>query len=246
MIQGVLFDLDGTLFDHREAAEQAVRKLGGRFSPLIRPEELIDAWFISEELHMSEYLAGECSFIEQRRRRMQDVGPLLGLDGSLNELEMDEWFRINYLNSYEAAWKAFPDALETLVILTSGEHQIVTGVVTNGDPVQQRMKVGRIGLLDLVGPIMTPDDLGFAKPDPASFRTACQSLDLDPGRTIYVGDSLSVDAYGANNAGLIGVWLDRDPGKTKIGVAGDRSELQPVTKITDLTQLPPLIRSLSQ
>ena len=90
----MLFDLDGTLFDHRSAAEQAVRQLADRFNPVIAREEFPVAWFNSEELHMAEYLRGECTRAEQRCRRVQDVAPLLGLD--LTKVEIEEWFTTNY------------------------------------------------------------------------------------------------------------------------------------------------------
>jgi putative hydrolase of the HAD superfamily len=245
VIEGVLFDLDGTLFDHRGAAEEAVRQVADRFRPVIGRDELLGAWFTSEAQHMAEYLGGECSFVEQRRRRVRDVTPLLGLDMSSSGTEVDEWFATNYLRSYEGAWRCFPDALETLGLLRSGQQALVTGVVTNGDPTQQRLKVSRTGLLHLVGPVMTPGDLGFAKPDPSSFRMACRRLGVKPGRTIFVGDSLTTDAHGASRAGLIGVWLDRGPRGAASGAMNDEGQDPPVTRITDLTQLPHLVRSLS-
>lgn len=66
VIEGVLFDLDGTLFDHRGAAEQAALGLADRFHPVIAREDFLAAWFESEDLHMAEYLRGECTFAEQR------------------------------------------------------------------------------------------------------------------------------------------------------------------------------------
>jgi putative hydrolase of the HAD superfamily len=106
VIEGVLFDLDGTLFDHRGAAEQAALGLADRFNSAIAPEECLAVWFNSEDLHMAGYLRGECTFAEQRCRRVQDVAPLLGLD--LTKIEMEKWFTTNYLSGYEALWRCFP------------------------------------------------------------------------------------------------------------------------------------------
>ncbi len=65
VIEGVLYDLDGTLFDHRGAAVEAVRQLADRLRPVMGRDELLEAWFTSAEQHMAEYLGGECSFVEQ-------------------------------------------------------------------------------------------------------------------------------------------------------------------------------------
>jgi putative hydrolase of the HAD superfamily len=241
VIEGVLFDLDGTLFDHRGAAEKAVWQLADRFEPVIAREDVLVAWFSSEERHMAEYLRDECTFAEQRCRRVQDVAPLLGLD--LTKAEMEEWFTTNYLSGYEAAWRCFPDAVESLRWLKDGQPPLVTGVITNGDSPQQHLKAERIGLRHLLGPILTPAELGVAKPDPSSFHAACRRLGLTPGRTVYVGDSLEIDALGASRAGLIGVWLDRASSETRD--ARDEDSLSQPIRITDLTELPSLIRSLS-
>jgi FMN phosphatase YigB (HAD superfamily) len=48
VIDGVLFDLDGTLFDHRGAAKRGVRQLADRFNPVIALEEFLVAWFIAK------------------------------------------------------------------------------------------------------------------------------------------------------------------------------------------------------
>ena len=221
--------------------KQAVRQLADRFNPVIAREEFLVAWFDSEKQHMAEYLRGECTHAEQRCRRVQDVAPLLGLD--LPKVAMEEWFTTNSLGGYEAAWRCFPDAGESLRRLNDGQPPLVTGVITNGDPAQQHLKAERIGLLHMLGPIMTPTELGVAKPDPSSFHTACRRLGLAPGRTVYVGDSLEIDARGASRAGLIGVWLDR--ALSDIRDTRDEGNVPQIIRITDLTELPPIIRSLS-
>ncbi len=53
------------------------------------------------------------------------------------------------------------------------------------------------------------DAFGVGKPDPRIFRHACAVLGPAPAEVAYVGDELDVDARGARDAGLVGVWLDR-------------------------------------
>jgi putative hydrolase of the HAD superfamily len=246
VIDAVLFDLDDTLVNHRGAAAQAVKQMVSRFSAPGRSEsELLVAWSASEGVHMAEYLNGECSFDEQRRRRLRDFFPLLGLQTTLDDVEMDAWFTANYLSDYEAAWRSFPDARGCIRRLGGSTRSVMTGVITNGDPDQQRSKLIRVGLLPWIGPVLTPAELGFAKPHPSSFLEACHRLEVSPHRTVFVGDSLSVDARGATSAGLVGVWLDRGNDDDSGETTSQLSDGLPVYRISSLTELPDLVGSLS-
>jgi putative hydrolase of the HAD superfamily len=246
VIDAVLFDLDGTLVDHRGAAARAVKQMVSRFHAPGRSEsELLGAWWASEDVHMAEYLDGECSFDEQRRRRLRDIFPLLGLPTTLDDVELDAWFTTNYLADYEAGWRSFPDAWDCIRRLTGSTPSVMTGVMTNGDPDQQRSKLIRVGLLPWIGPVLTPTELAFAKPHPSSFLEACHRLELSPNRTVFVGDSLSVDARGATSAGLVGVWLDRGDDDDSGETTAQLSDGLPVYRISSLTELPDLVGSLS-
>jgi putative hydrolase of the HAD superfamily len=50
--------------------------------------------------------------------------------------------------------------------------------------------------------------VGIAKPDPAIFNLATGALGVDPGRTVFVGDSLLYDVAGARAANLIPLHFD--------------------------------------
>lgn len=50
--------------------------------------------------------------------------------------------------------------------------------------------------------------VGVAKPDPAIFRPALEALGTEPGRTLYVGDTVHADVRGATAAGMPVVQLD--------------------------------------
>jgi putative hydrolase of the HAD superfamily len=108
-------------------------------------------------------------------------------------------------------------------------------VLTNGDPGQQRAKLARFGLLDHFEAVLTPTELGVAKPDPTAFTAACGLLGVDPGRALNVGDWLEGDVVAAVQAGVAGIWLDRgvDP------VTGEPTEASDpaVVRIERLTEL---------
>ena len=226
--RAVVFDLDGTLFDHAASARRGlVEWVGGMGLRLT--DEVAAAWTAAEQRHFAAWRSGEVSWAEQRRRRLRDVLPLLGAPVGA-EAELDAVFA-GFLSAYERAWVGFADAATCL----DGVHALgtTTAVLTNGTEEQQRAKLARTGLLERVGPVFTAEGLGVAKPDAGAFLRACELLALAPDQVLHVGDDLVVDVLAARAAGLRAVHLDR----TGAGPLDDPA------RITTLVDLPRLLRS---
>lgn len=74
----MLLDLDGTLLDHAGSSRRALaRWLADQ--GLTPPDGFGEEWLAAEQRHYPAWRVGEISFAEQRRRRLRDVLPLLGL-----------------------------------------------------------------------------------------------------------------------------------------------------------------------
>jgi putative hydrolase of the HAD superfamily len=203
-VQAVVFDLDGTLLDHEGAVERAL----GAWLPLlgVAPTgDLLAAWLRAEERHFPAWRAGRISFAEQRRRRLRDFLPLVGLEPGGDD-DLDRVFA-GYLACYEAAWTKFDDVDPVLALLRA--RGIPTAVLTNGSEVQQHAKLRAVGLLATVGAVLTAEALGTAKPDPVAYLLACRHLGVDPGAVLHVGDLHDLDVLAARAAGLQAVHLDR-------------------------------------
>ncbi|GAA0579623.1 HAD family hydrolase [Actinomadura livida] len=208
MAEVVFFDLDGTLVDHRSAVWEAIGRIV-RSAPdaAAPPEELMALWWTLEGRHMREYLAGECSFAEHHRRRVRSFLPMLGEPVPESPGLLDAWIAERYLGVFEESWRCYPDVrpcLDALARLPGGPR---LAVLTNGDPEQQRAKLARFGLLGFFEAVLTPSELGAAKP--AAYAAACRSMGTDPAHAVNVGDMLESDVNAAARAGLTGIWLDR-------------------------------------
>jgi putative hydrolase of the HAD superfamily len=83
--------------------------------------------------------------------------------------------------------------------------------------------------------VLISQDCGWPKPDARIFRHACAALEADAASTVYIGDIYDVDAQGARNAGLVGVWLDR---------LGESAGGHAAPIIRSLAELPELVESL--
>lgn len=208
MADVIFFDLDGTLVDHRSAVWETighiVRAAPNATAP---PEELMASWWSLEARHMGEYLAGECSFAEHHRRRLRSFLPMLGEPVPGSPALLDAWIAERYVSVLEQSWRCYPDVqpcLEALKRLPGGPR---LAVLTNGDPGQQRAKLARFGLLAYVEAVLTPTELGAAKP--GAYAAACRWMRTEPARAVNVGDMLGSDVHAAARAGLTGIWLDR-------------------------------------
>lgn len=209
-VDGVLLDIDDTLVDTRRAFFAAIHAVAaGWLSHL--PEDGRDdvarRWIADVGGHFRTYTRGEISIAEQRRRRVDDLQRTFGGD-DLDDERFDQWFA-TYDAAFRAAWRLHGDALELLDCLEQAGVRF--GALSNSSRELSIDKLARLGLTERLPLLVSPDDLGFGKPDPRVFDLACRRLGTEPARTAYVGDELDVDAHGARAAGLVGIWLDRQP-----------------------------------
>jgi len=83
-------------------------------------------------------------------------------------------------------------------------QRLVLGTISNGFA-----DLKHIGLADHFHTSIAAHQFGSAKPDPAIFHAACDALQLAPAEVVYVGDDLTLDVLGAQQAGLQAVWMNR-------------------------------------
>lgn len=225
-IRAVLWDIDDTIFDYAGADRIGLRNhLGQEGLPAgcVSVGQALTRWEELTALHWARFAAGECDFTGQRRDRVRDF---LGL--ALTDEEADAYFD-RHIRHYEAAWALFPDTVPVLDQLAAGYRH---AVLSNSAFDHQDRKLRTLGVRDRFEVLLCAVELGVSKPEPAAFHTACEALRLAPNEVAYVGNEPDIDARGAADAGLLGIWLDRLQ-------IGGRPEL---LRITGLAELPGLLR----
>ncbi len=158
------------------------------------------------EGHFRAYTRGEIDVVEQRRRRAASLHAAFG--GPAVDAALFEQWDAAYEAAFRAAWRACPDAAPLLDALDAAG--LPRGVVTNMRIGYQREKLLVAGLLERVGVLVGYGRLRRRQTrSPRCTGTRARCWASIRRRSAYVGDELDVDARGAREAGLLGVWLDR-------------------------------------
>ncbi len=79
--------------------------------------------------------------------------------------------------------------------------------------------LGPYGLYDLFDVYAISETVGIVKPDSRIFTFALDQLNISKNEydhVVMVGNNLRRDIRGANNLGIISVWLDWGPRRSKI------------------------------
>ena len=235
MIRVALFDLDDTLFHHRQAVRDGITAHVTSTLPDVDALAHLDRWDELEELHYHRYLTGELDYLGQRRARARDFMARFGITFP-TDAAAEGWFE-SYLIEYVRAWTLYDDAFPCLSALAAAGLRL--GMITNGISSFQQPKVDTLELAAHFEHIVTSAEFGAAKPDPSIFLHACALFGVGREEAVYVGDRLHTDAIGAVEAGLTGVWLDRDGAATPGELAAAAASGAHV--IASLDELPALL-----
>ena len=229
----MLFDVDDTLVDH-ERAERA--GIATQLALVGRPvdEAVHQRWKTLVDESFARYLAGELSFVEQRRERARAM-----TGQPLTDASADAWIA-GTVRGFEQALEPFADVEPVLAALADAGLRLAAFSNVNGD--FTRRKLGLVGLADRFEVILGNDDVGAAKPDAEPFLALCRGVGVEPHEAVHVGDRWLADVVGARAAGLAAVWLDR-PGVDPAGRAPDAAHpADPaVPVIRSLAALPGLL-----
>ncbi|MCC3282452.1 HAD family hydrolase [Arthrobacter caoxuetaonis] len=235
---GVLFDIDETLVDLRTAMGNTLREISAADLAHFTEED----WAAYQHLYAADpqgyydkYLTGELSFTRQRLLRVAHAQQAHGLPVFDDDAEA-AW-NDAYDRELPRHFKAYDDVVPVLDELDA--RGIPYGAVSNNVHDYQRAKLDAAGL-ERIRILVGIDAVDAAKPDPAIFHEGVRLLGTDPARTLYVGDNPEVDARGACNAGLQGIWLDR----TGIGEgAAATKTLARIGSLNELVEgfLPPVL-----
>jgi putative hydrolase of the HAD superfamily len=160
-------------------------------------------WSTAGKKYFTRFLEGELTFEQQKAKLLMEVFIQGGV--MLSEAEAAGHFAV-YLRHFENNWTLYDDVLPCL----NGLNGRDLGIITNGDAVQQRQKLKKLGIMSYFKIIVTASDIGIAKPNPMIFQRACEMAGKRPQDCCYIGDDLQTDIIPSSQALLRGIWLNRN------------------------------------
>jgi putative hydrolase of the HAD superfamily len=206
-VEGVLFDIDDTLVDLEQAMGHTLQAIPDPALSHLGDDDWVryKALYTTDpQRHYDRFLAGELTFEEQRVHRVRHARAGFTPEPFLGRVA-EAWVRA-YEQMLPQHFRAYDDVVPLLDVLDA--RGIPYGAVSNNVHDYQRAKLDRAGLRR-IRVLVGIDTVGVAKPDPGIYREGARLIGATPSRTLYVGDNRLIDAVGARDAGLVGVWLDR-------------------------------------
>ncbi|NDJ85515.1 MAG: HAD family hydrolase [Chloroflexi bacterium] len=244
MLKAILFDMDDTLIDWSQRAEDWTdynRRHMGRVFEQVRhhlsPQHDEDAFHDEVWKRTLETWASARETLRAPHIGTILVDTCLHFGATPGVVDQDELVDIFDWEPFPGV-VAFDDALEVLPMLR--QHQVRLGVVTNAfQPMRMRMReLKTFGLLDFLEheACISAADIGYLKPHHTVFQAALAALEIVPTEAVFVGDTLGADIAGAKNLGMRAVL--RINGDI---TAGMEATPEPDARINTLHELLPLL-----
>lgn len=201
MIKAILWDIDGTLLDFEMAEKEAIRTCFQEFELGECTDEMIARYSVINKGYWERLERKEMTKPEILVKRFEDFFKTEGIvtDCAAN-------FNGEYQVRLGDTICFCDDAYELVKGLKSRVKQYA---VTNGTKVAQDKKLDKSGLIHLFDDVFISEEVGFEKPDVKFFEYVWSKIgQYEPDEVIIVGDSLTSDMKGGNNAGIKCCWYN--------------------------------------
>jgi len=197
--QHILFDLDHTLWDFEKNAEETLAELYDDFC-LAELGSFTLQEFCRTFHHINYHLwhlhqTGVYNQVQLRAARF----PMIFSELKVAEAEMPLSIAEAYLKACPTKTHVFPHTHSVLDYLSS-QYQL--HIVTNGFADVQLIKLQSAGIIQYFEHIVTSDDAGCCKPDPAIFQHTLELIGTMPQECMMIGDNPHSDIGGAQAVGI--------------------------------------------
>lgn len=201
MIKIILWDIDDTLLDFHAAEREAIKKLFRQFGF----GECSDAQLL-------KYSAINRSY--WKRLELGEITKPQVLIGRFRDFFESEGLDVGCAEAFNEAYQV---SLGDTIVFRDDSYNIISSLrgkvkqyaVSNGTIIAQTKKLRLSGLSELMDGIFLSEQLGVEKPNVDFFDKVFEVIgQFDKSEIMIVGDSLSSDINGGNNAGIRTCWYN--------------------------------------
>ena len=235
-LRAVIFDFGGTLMYGRQDWDPIIAQADDALTSYLRSQGM--------ELNITtfphQFRKSLANYFKQRERDLLETTYTSVLREILKEKGYDEVPEHIIRNALDALfavtqsnWVLEDDAIATLRKLEGNGYRM--GIISNaGDDRDVQQLAQRFGIHQFFDFILTSAACSYRKPHSRIFEMALSKWYLLPTEAVMVGDNLDADIYGAQNAGMYGVWISRRAGPR----TEDQFRIQPDASVSSLLELP--------
>ena len=198
-IKTILLDVDGTLLDFNKAQQNALLLAFEKYN-LTLNGSIIERYSSINHNLWKQYELGNIERDDILNTRFVTLFNELGIDVDGVAFEKE------YQNLLAEGAYLLPGAKQLVTYLNDFYNVYI---VTNGVASTQQKRLASSGLDKLVKGVFISESIGYQKPDVRFFDICEKEI---PGynkeQTLIVGDTLSSDILGGNNAGIMTCWYN--------------------------------------
>ena len=197
----LLWDIDGTLLDFLAAEKAAIKSLFAHFGLGECSDEMVERYSAINKRCWEALERGEIEKSAMLVRRFEEFFASEGIDTTVAR-EFNDLYQVR---------------LGDTVVFCDNSYELVSGLrgrvrqyaVSNGTIAAQTKKLKLSGIGELMDGIFLSEQLGYEKPNIEFFNQVFDALGpVDKSEVLIVGDSLTSDIRGGNNAEILTCWYN--------------------------------------
>ena len=197
----LLWDVDGTILDFLAAEKAAVKKLFLEYGFGECTDEMISKYSSINLKYWKALERNEITKPQVLTGRFEEFFLSMGLP-----VEKVEAFNRDYQVALGDTIVFNDDSGELLMKL---KDDYFCAAITNGTKIAQNKKLERSGLDKIFDKIFISEEIGVEKPNTEFFEKVFSELKIrDLSEVLVIGDSLTSDIKGGNNAGVDTCWYN--------------------------------------
>ena len=201
MIKIILWDLDRTLLDFDLCERNSLKAQFRKFNLPECTDEICSLYSQINIKHWQMLERGEITKQQVKVMRFEELFETLGI----NDVSSEE-----FTEAYEDGLADTTAFIENSPeIIKSLKGKLLQYAVTNGAMNVQKNRLRNSGFDKIFDGVFISDEVGYEKPSREYFDFVLNSIPpCDKSEIIIVGDSLTSDMLGGNNAGIITCWYN--------------------------------------